>query len=80
MIISGYMSSENRSFYDSDACHWLATGDQARMNESGAVFILGRYKDIIIRGGENLAPFKIEACISKTFPSITVRSSEYSSF
>ena len=76
MIISGYMSSENGSFYDSDGCHWLATGDQARMNESGAVFILGRYKDIIIRGGENLVPFKIEACISKTFPSIVVRSSE----
>lgn len=75
-IISGYMSSEDDPFYDSDACHWLATGDQARMNESGAVFILGRYKDIIIRAGENLAPFKIESCISKMFPSITVRSSK----
>lgn len=70
-IISGYISSEDSSFYKSDACHWMATGDQARMNESGAVFILGRYKDIIIRAGENLAPFKIEACISKMFPSIT---------
>lgn len=80
-IISGYMSSEKGSdspFYDSDGYHWLATGDQARMNESGAVFILGRYKDIIIRGGENLAPFKIEACISKSFPLIAVRLSEFS--
>ena len=77
-IISGYISSEDSSFYDSNACHWLATGDQARMNESGAGFILGRYKDIIIRAGENLAPFKIESCISKMFPSITVSSSKIS--
>lgn len=78
-LISGYISSEDSSFYDSDDCHWLATGDQARMNESGAIFILGRYKDIIIRAGENLAPFKIEACVSKMFPSITVRLSKFSS-
>lgn len=72
-VIDGYMSSDNNVFYDKDSCHWLVTGDQARMNKAGAVYILGRYKDIIIRAGENLAPSKIEACVSRVFPHITVR-------
>ncbi|KAL8685582.1 MAG: hypothetical protein Q9224_005761, partial [Gallowayella concinna] len=64
-IIDGYVSSDNNAFYNNNGCHWLATGDQARMNKSGAVFVLGRYKDIIIRAGENLPPAK------RIFPFIT---------
>ena len=39
---------------------WLKTGDQASIDEAGRVRITGRIKDIIIRGGENIAPKEIE--------------------
>jgi len=39
---------------------WLRSGDQASMDEGGRVRITGRIKDIIIRGGENIAPKEVE--------------------
>ena len=39
---------------------WLKSGDQASIDESGRVRITGRIKDIIIRGGENIAPKEVE--------------------
>lgn len=72
MLISGYIGSDSSAFYNDADCHWLATGDQASLNDSGAVFILGRYKDLIIRAGENIAPSKIEACVGQLLPSISV--------
>ena len=39
---------------------WLRTGDQASIDEAGRVRITGRIKDLIIRGGENIAPKEIE--------------------
>lgn len=39
---------------------WLYTGDLATIDESGSVRITGRSKDLIIRGGENIAPPEIE--------------------
>ncbi|KAJ2930971.1 hypothetical protein H1R20_g6124, partial [Candolleomyces eurysporus] len=39
---------------------WMHTGDEAVMDEEGYVRIVGRVKDIIIRGGENLFPVQIE--------------------
>ncbi|KAK6069313.1 AMP-binding enzyme [Seiridium cupressi] len=54
------------SFYtDPDGRLWFKTGDQARMDHSGRLFITGRYKDMIIRGGENMSPAAIEVAISK---------------
>lgn len=44
-----------------DSIRWIRTGDQATMDERGFVKIVGRIKDIIIRGGENLFPVVIEA-------------------
>ncbi|KAL8959689.1 MAG: hypothetical protein Q9183_005594, partial [Haloplaca sp. 2 TL-2023] len=72
-IIDGYIQSDNGAFYRDDGWRWLVTGDQARMNKSGAVFILGRYKDSINRAGLKLAPLKIETCISRVFPSLTAQ-------
>ena len=39
---------------------WLYTGDMARMDEDGFVFLVDRKKDVIISGGENLYPVQIE--------------------
>ncbi len=39
---------------------WLHTGDVGRVDEGGYLFITGRKKDIIIRGGENISPGEIE--------------------
>jgi acyl-CoA synthetase (AMP-forming)/AMP-acid ligase II len=39
---------------------WLFTGDMARMDEDGFVFLVDRKKDVIISGGENLYPVQIE--------------------
>lgn len=48
-----------------DPIRWIRTGDQATMDPEGYVKIVGRIKDIIIRGGENLFPVVIEARMLK---------------
>jgi long-chain acyl-CoA synthetase len=45
---------------DADGVTWLKTGDEASFNERGYCSITGRFKDIIIRGGENIYPLEIE--------------------
>jgi len=66
-VISEYMDPnvKNDSFYADEQGGWIITGDQAIMEEDGAVRISGRYKDIIIRGGENISPASIEALLQK---------------
>ena len=39
---------------------WLHTGDTGKIDEGGYLFITGRLKDMVIRGGENIAPAEIE--------------------
>jgi fatty-acyl-CoA synthase len=48
---------------------WLRSGDQASIDRDGCVRITGRIKDIIIRGGENIAPKEVEDVL-RTHPSI----------
>jgi acyl-CoA synthetase (AMP-forming)/AMP-acid ligase II/acyl carrier protein len=67
-VIKEYMDPNVKadSFYiDEEGANWIITGDQAIMEEDGAVRISGRYKDIIIRGGENISPASIEALLQK---------------
>lgn len=48
------------SFYTEDGKSWFRTGDQGRMATEGSIFMLGRYKDMIKRGGENIFPQQLE--------------------
>jgi len=44
---------------------WMDTGDIGYIDDEGFVFVEGRSKDLIIRGGENIYPAEIEACLSE---------------
>lgn len=44
---------------------WLMTGDMARMDENGFIYLVDRKKDVIITGGENLYPVQIEDFLRK---------------
>jgi acyl-CoA synthetase (AMP-forming)/AMP-acid ligase II len=48
---------------------WYHTGDLARCDENGFVTITGRLKELIIRGGQNIAPAEIEEVVN-TFPAV----------
>ena len=43
-----------------DAARWMHTGDLATMDDEGYVNIVGRIKDLVIRGGENVYPREVE--------------------
>ena len=59
-VMRGYWSDEERSCEAIDAARWMHTGDLATMDDEGYVKIVGRSKDMIIRGGENLYPREVE--------------------
>ena len=59
-VISGYLNAESDNLYDDEDGHWIVTGDMASIDAEGQVRILGRQKDIIIRGGVNISPASIE--------------------
>lgn len=67
-VIAGYLGSELKDdcFYvDDDNRTWFKTGDRAIMYVDGSVSVVGRYKDMIIRGGENIAPAAIESIMNQ---------------
>ncbi|WP_020497514.1 MULTISPECIES: class I adenylate-forming enzyme family protein [Sciscionella] len=48
-----------------DTDGWVHTGDLGSMDERGMITLTGRAKDLIIRGGENIAPREIESCLAE---------------
>ena len=58
--MKGYYNKPEATRAAIDADGWLHTGDEASLDADGYVRITGRIKDIIIRGGENIAPKEIE--------------------
>jgi fatty-acyl-CoA synthase len=56
----GYWGDEARTRESIDPDGWMRTGDLAVMDASGYVRIVGRLKDMVIRGGENIYPREIE--------------------
>jgi fatty-acyl-CoA synthase len=59
-VMLGYWDDEARTAEAIDADGWMHTGDLATMDDDGYVNIVGRIKDMIIRGGENVYPREIE--------------------
>jgi fatty-acyl-CoA synthase len=59
-VMKGYYNNPEATRAAIDADGWLHTGDEASMDADGCFRITGRIKDIIIRGGENIAPKEIE--------------------
>jgi fatty-acyl-CoA synthase len=59
-VMLGYWEQDDRTAEVIDAARWMHTGDLATMDESGYLNIVGRIKDMVIRGGENLYPREIE--------------------
>ena len=59
-VMKGYWNDEAKTKEAVDDAGWMHTGDLAVMDEQGYVNIVGRLKDMVIRGGENVYPREIE--------------------
>ncbi|NWL45061.1 AMP-binding protein [Pseudomonas hunanensis] len=59
-VMLGYWNNPEATREAIDSAGWMHTGDLAQMDEGGYVQIVGRSKDMIIRGGENIYPREIE--------------------
>ncbi|WP_435856325.1 AMP-binding protein [Streptomyces longwoodensis] len=59
-VMLGYWQEPEKTAEAVDAARWMHTGDLAVMRPDGYVEIVGRIKDMIIRGGENIYPREIE--------------------
>ena len=59
-VMLGYWEDPERTREVIDADGWMHTGDLATMDAEGYVNVVGRIKDMIIRGGENVYPREIE--------------------
>lgn len=64
-LMDGYYKNEEATKKTIDEKGWLHTGDLASIDSKGYIRIKGRIKDIIIRGGENIAPAEIEDVITE---------------
>jgi fatty-acyl-CoA synthase len=59
-VMLGYWDDVDMTAQAIDRGHWMHTGDLATIDEEGYVNIVGRIKDMVIRGGENVYPREIE--------------------
>ncbi|MGN6765091.1 MAG: AMP-binding protein [Rhizobiaceae bacterium] len=59
-VMKGYWNDEERTKEAIDAEGWMHTGDLAILDEEGYCNIVGRVKDMVIRGGENVYPREVE--------------------
>ncbi|HJT91889.1 MAG TPA: AMP-binding protein [Mycobacterium sp.] len=59
-VMVGYWNDEDKTREAIDAEGWMHTGDLAVMREDGYCNIVGRIKDMVIRGGENVYPREVE--------------------
>lgn len=59
-VMLGYWGDEAKTNEAIDAAGWMRTGDLATLDEAGYGRIVGRIKDMVIRGGENIYPREVE--------------------
>ncbi len=68
-VMLGYWDDPERTAEAIDSGRWMHTGDLAVMDDAGYLNIVGRIKDMVIRGGENIYPREVEEFLY-THPSI----------
>jgi fatty-acyl-CoA synthase len=59
-VMLGYWNEPEKTAEAIDAARWMHTGDLAEMREDGYCNVVGRIKDMVIRGGENVYPREVE--------------------
>ncbi|WP_250038100.1 AMP-binding protein [Paractinoplanes maris] len=59
-VMLGYWNQPDATAEAIDGARWMHTGDLATMDDEGYVNIVGRIKDLVIRGGENVYPREVE--------------------
>ena len=59
-VMLGYWNEPEKTAEAVDPAGWMHTGDLATMDEAGYLRIVGRIKDLVIRGGENIYPREVE--------------------
>ncbi|KAL8970633.1 MAG: hypothetical protein Q9197_003714 [Variospora fuerteventurae] len=67
-LVTAYLGTcmgQEQFYVDDEGSTWFVTGDQGVMLPDSRVCITGRYKDMINRGGENIAPASIETILSR---------------
>ncbi len=62
-VMRGYLDNPQATAEALMPDGWLRTGDLGRMDEDGYVFITGRLKELIIKGGENIAPREVDEAL-----------------
>jgi fatty-acyl-CoA synthase len=60
LVMLGYWDDQEKTCEAIDPARWMHTGDLATMDDEGYCNIVGRIKDMVIRGGENIYPREIE--------------------
>ena len=69
-VMRGYWNDPERTAETIDAAGWLHSGDLGIMDDEGYIQVVGRIKDMIIRGGENIYPREVEEFLY-THPAIS---------
>jgi len=69
-VMLGYWNNPEATRLAIDEARWMHTGDLATMDDEGYVNIVGRIKDMIIRGGENIYPREVEEFLH-THPAVS---------
>ena len=64
-VMRGYYKAPDITKKTLEPDGWLHTGDLGYMDEDGFVFVIGRIKELIIKGGENIAPKEIDETLYK---------------
>ena len=64
-VLKAYYKAETETVKAFDSETWLKTGDLGMRDEDGFYFITGRLKELIIKGGENIAPREIDEAVLK---------------